>query len=1530
MTSSNCNRSAGYYEEFDTSMTNMPYCWSVYNSDNGFFSPVNIYSNPPSVISAPNFLDIFSNGIDTAFAISPRFTDLPAGNKIIDFFAKANKQGEELIIGSVDTTTGTPVFTPIDTVVLGISYQEYIIAINSLNYNGSDHYLALRHGGLNPYHSIQIDNFRYDNAPACPKAINPEVSYIGDTAVVITINDTSSVYNFVWGPPGFSQATAATGTGSSPFTIHPLNPDADYEFMVATNCQAQSNGNSSFGFRYQFQTLCSPTAAAYHTDFDNDTNAAVPACWTNVLQGDGTNSVQVHLQQRTTAFSSPHLLWMYKAGNVNPGNLTMTCTPAFSDLDSDEHQIRLLASSVRGTNALLIGTVSSPADPGSFVLQDSIYLPSSNFDANKPTYQEIIVALDTALIPSNHQHVALKASRFTDDWSYLYIDNFHYEDYSSCQAPALTDINLVSVDSSTAEIEWLSGQGLKTLVMYGAKGFLNAGQSYDTAYTTGDSIVLTGLASNMEYDIYLVDSCAGGYSYWAGPFSFVTNCSKLMAPYAENFDGPNWGPGNGYWNDDDLIDNCWRRTPENASNYTWSVGSGYTPSNFTGPDADVSGSGNYIFIHSSLGNMLDTALIFTPTIDISGLSEPYLEFYFHRYGSNMTDLFVECSLPGGQWHQLLQVSVQPQLGHSSPYSKIGVRIPDTLNTTQIRFRAVSAGFGGSDIALDEISIDEAPSCPLISDVNLLSINDTSASFSWDSTGSGQSYQLWLGEGAFWQGAQTTGGKKGIVAGTSFTVDTLKPDTDYQILVKAICGPGDSSTYSYVLNFHTLCSKYNAPYFTDFDTDMDGEDPACWATVARGPSAQVHVYNTSNAYSEPNCLYMNNGDFANVLMAVSPAFSDLPAGNARIRMRIKRSANAPEVIYVGTASYPFSDSTFHPIDTLTPDVVYTSYIQEFTTAEGYNGTDENIAFMHGNTNVASFNFREIFIDDFHYEPIPACKEVDDFTADTSAVSDSLTILSWTANGSSSYLVEYGPAGFIPGSGTFTSTTYDSLLVALPPLNVPYDFYIYSVCGNDTGYALGPRQAYGPPSTCDDFEAYNLDYIKEQSSLFQPNSMSFFTDVSEVSDLRSYSGSQSLHMYPPLFWGNSSSYADFDDLDSGSYSVSLAVFVESYARGNYAIFREYVDGFSTTEEGFVVNLENSGTGYILETGGSGGDTAGQFSFAVGQWNYYQHIIDLDNDTTWLLINGVDVNVGWQYTFNTPGAPSKIAAVGFAAWTNHLFGSFADDYFVDDFCIRPYKNCFTTSISSINSLGCDEVELLLADTVPSIIEYGMPGFAPGSGTQLNSSSSPMLISGLQAGTEYEFYNYSICANGDTSYVEGPVSVTTDSLPLPQLQVSTTSTYGANDKTIDFDASASVDADYVVWDYSNGVSDTGFVSSQSYTSNGLVNVVVTAYNACAAVTDTLSLNIDISTLEHSLSTLSVYPNPLNDKLNISLMETASDFVNIRLVDARGQVILEESHQNPGRSFEHSLSIGRHAAGVYMLVVETEQGRWIEQLQKF
>ena len=106
-----------------------------------------------------------------------------------------------------------------------------------------------------------------------------------------------------------------------------------------------------------------------------------------------------------------------------------------------------------------------------------------------------------------------------------------------------------------------------------------------------------------------------------------------------------------------------------------------------------------------------------------------------------------------------------------------------------------------------------------------------------------------------------------------------------------------------------------------------------------------------------------------------------------------------------------------------------------------------------------------IDNLHFDLL-TCPAPENFVA--TATSSSTITASWDAGAASSWIIEYGVSGFIPGLGTFVGASTNSItLTGLAPVTA-YDIYVRPVCSaTDTGFVASTTCLTGCDDIINDF-------------------------------------------------------------------------------------------------------------------------------------------------------------------------------------------------------------------------------------------------------------------------------------------------------------------------------------------------------------------------------------------------------------------------------------------------------------------------------
>ena len=153
----------------------------------------------------------------------------------------------------------------------------------------------------------------------------------------------------------------------------------------------------------------------------------------------------------------------------------------------------------------------------------------------------------------------------------------------------------------------------------------------------------------------------------------------------------------------------WTGTPGTGAGYDWLAESGYTGSFDTGPAGDhTTGTGTYAYTEASSPAVAgNTAFMETPSIDLSGTSEPQLVFWYHMYGADIDDLVVAVDAGFG-YITLMTITGEQHGSETDPWKQALVDLSSFVgNTITIRFTGTRGLDFHGDMAVDDILVREA-------------------------------------------------------------------------------------------------------------------------------------------------------------------------------------------------------------------------------------------------------------------------------------------------------------------------------------------------------------------------------------------------------------------------------------------------------------------------------------------------------------------------------------------------------------------------------------------------------------------------------------------------------------------------------------------------------------------------------------------------------------------------------------------------------------------------------------------------------
>lgn len=312
----------------------------------------------------------------------------------------------------------------------------------------------------------------------------------------------------------------------------------------------------------------------------------------------------------------------------------------------------------------------------------------------------------------------------------LGILNFIEINLNSITCPVPTELFIAEIHADSVLIEWPAPVNCQAMqINFGPAGFTQGEGSTATVNCLNEAFTITDLTPNMCYDIYLSTVCNGTESPFSCQFSFCTACHNIT--YLENFDSESvCSPS--------CLDSCeimgvWQNL--NIDQTDWIVSSGPTPTNFTGPNIDFKGNGNFLYIENQIDSVQmlcqanSEAILESPCIQFfSNQDSCDMSFAYHLFGQNIATLDLMISIDNRiTWDTLF--SITGEQGDFWQRAEIDLA-PYDGRAGYLRFVGLTGTDNFADMAIDDInfygSIFDPQSSIFYTDADLDGFGDTNS------------------------------------------------------------------------------------------------------------------------------------------------------------------------------------------------------------------------------------------------------------------------------------------------------------------------------------------------------------------------------------------------------------------------------------------------------------------------------------------------------------------------------------------------------------------------------------------------------------------------------------------------------------------------------------------------------------------------------------------------------------------------------------------------------------------------------------
>ncbi|WP_052158291.1 choice-of-anchor L domain-containing protein [Lacinutrix jangbogonensis] len=698
--------------------------------------------------------------------------------------------------------------------------------------------------------SVQDEGVAFDDVNVfevtCPEPSN--AAFVSATATTANLSWTAgpvTAWEVVVQPQGTGlPSVPGVSTTNNPYVAMGLTPATNYEAYVRSDCAGDF---SIWVGPINFATECTTFVAPYTEGFEN--GGTIPLCWTmnggedwNFNDVPGFNHIGNNGVITGSTATNGFFAWVDASGDDGPTTLVTPLvdvsgltTPAITFYEISDNE----------------GNANSTLDVE--VWDGAAWNPMATYNTNTSGWEQRTINISTLTITGDVQARFIFSETVTGDfYDDIAIDDVTFDELPTCVNPSNLAVN--STTSATATLSWVSN-GTET-------AWEVAIQAPGTGIPTGagapaatNPYVAMGLTPATTYEYYVRSDCGTEFSDWIGPLTFDTECVTFIAPYTEGFENAG------------TIPLCWTM---NGGGDIWEFSDNGT-GNHIGNNGVITGStatnGFFAWVDSSGDDGIRQLI--SPLVDVSPLTTPALSFFeiSDNEGNANSQLDVEV-WDGAAWN--------PMGTYNTNTAGWELKIIDisTLTITgdvqaRFTFSEIVTGDFYDDIAIDDVTFDELPTCVIPGGLNVTNITGTTADFSWMAGAGESSWEYVL---------QPTGTGVPTGAGTNSTTTTvnlnaLTFETTYEVYVRSDCGVNGFSdwagpltfTTTVQLNFNVDCSV--GP--TTFNYCYDSNDTNVFTFISTDGSPLNFTINSGDAENNWDELIVFDTDGTTDLNAATP-------------------------------------------------------------------------------------------------------------------------------------------------------------------------------------------------------------------------------------------------------------------------------------------------------------------------------------------------------------------------------------------------------------------------------------------------------------------------------------------------------------------------------------------------------------------------------------------------------------------------------------------------------------------------------------
>ena len=611
---------------------------------------------------------------------------------------------------------------------------------------------------------------------------------------------------------------------------------------------------------------------------------------------------------------------------------------------------------------------------------------------------------------------------------HLYIDEFSVEALPPCPKPS--NLNIENLTPTSVDLHWSAGGSENEwTAKYGPQGFDPESEGETKTVNGSPTTTLTNLDPGSVYEVYVKAVCGNGNgeSQYAGPLAFFTPCLPGQLPFSEGFENST--------EDGTELAGCWSQQMITGSK--WKVNTSMT-SNSLEPRSEswdiylYYGSESWIFYPLQL----EQDKIYT------------LTFYARESHTAGADLAAAYGLSNTSADMVNEIIPTTEITDGDYQEISGSFSPATSGVFYIGIKGhMNGGFFPFYMALDDISVEETPSCFKPTNLQIENASPTTADISWSPGGSETDWLIKYGEPGFDPASE---GLSATANGTpNTTLENLTPAHIYNVFVQSQCGGEDgNSSFAGPITLKTTpvndelcnatplivdggCSGNN---FSNVGATMQTDEPLGTCYDAPGDQTVWFSFEAPTGGNVTVTTDFEGGTLEDTEIAIFEAPTDCgDLSTLGMQLGCDEDGGSTGMGFLSVAT----------LTGLTPGSMYYIQVNGFLSFD--EGTAEGTFCIEVQDNGPSC-------------PAPTDIVFDEITPTTAA-------LSWSAGGNESeWEIIYGLTGFDPNSGGNFIVDNDGLLGETLTDLLPetsYDVYVRALCGTNDESELSTVATFSTP-------------------------------------------------------------------------------------------------------------------------------------------------------------------------------------------------------------------------------------------------------------------------------------------------------------------------------------------------------------------------------------------------------------------------------------------------------------------------------------